>query len=481
MNNIYRLSTIVLLLSVVSLLLVPPTNLLAQNSVCDDDTPPDTSGLGENQVLGTTCIESSDTTPPMCIPGSGGPIQADTLEGVPQSDPELTAFLESFDCDDGDGVGVDESKTTLTLPDGSELPDPFPIGSTTVKQTCVDLVDNTSMCEATIEITPPEDPGKCEGVTLITVDYDGGVPVTITTTDKKDNILTVDFIESLPGSVTVTVDDLVDDKDKEKGKLPSNTNYLTDDGEDPVQIHTSCSKPINIGDEHGPYTIITLCEIFENGSEQCFGDTTLISNSNVNDESGDESLPEVTTLVDESSKTRKIVDKLLKKMDKLPENVQTLLLMSESGEYYGPMFDSDPDTKSYSISFDGLATSKDGSVETKASGKIYLETLAKSKHNSKYSVIGGEIEIGEQYFDAIFGQARSTTDKSKDKNSMVIITHIIDEESNVNTLKLTLKFETLLEGDYGKEPVTLELDGKRSTISKQWKLSGLGSLSLVEN
>ena len=142
---------------------------------------------------------------------------------------------------------------------------------------------------------------------------------------------------------------------------------------------------------------------------------------------------------------------------------------------------SDPDTKSYSISFDGLATSKDGSVETKASGKIYLETLAKSKHNSKYSVIGGEIEIGEQYFDAIFGQARSTVDKSKDKNSMVIITHIIDEESNVNTLKLTLKFETLLEGDYGKEPVPLELDGKRSTISKQWKLSGLGSLSLVEN
>ncbi len=50
----------------------------------------------------------------------------------------------------------------------------------------------------------------------------------------------------------------------EPGKDKLKANTTVDDGVNgPVEIHTSCSKPIEIGDVHGAYTIIDLTKIFD--------------------------------------------------------------------------------------------------------------------------------------------------------------------------------------------------------------------------
>jgi hypothetical protein len=50
----------------------------------------------------------------------------------------------------------------------------------------------------------------------------------------------------------------------EPGKEKLKANTVVDDGVNgPVKIHTSCSKPIDVGDEFGPYTITGLIKIFD--------------------------------------------------------------------------------------------------------------------------------------------------------------------------------------------------------------------------
>jgi hypothetical protein len=50
----------------------------------------------------------------------------------------------------------------------------------------------------------------------------------------------------------------------EEGKDKLKANTIVDDGVNgPVNIHTSCSKPLNIGDGFGPYTVIDLIKIFD--------------------------------------------------------------------------------------------------------------------------------------------------------------------------------------------------------------------------
>ena len=55
---------------------------------------------------------------------------------------------------------------------------------------------------------------------------------------------------------------LVFEPEPGKDKLKANT--VVDDGVNgPVTIHTSCSRPIEVGDVFGPYTISELVKIFE--------------------------------------------------------------------------------------------------------------------------------------------------------------------------------------------------------------------------
>ncbi len=61
---------------------------------------------------------------------------------------------------------------------------------------------------------------------------------------------------------------------------------------------------------------------------------------------------------------------------------------------------------------------------------------------------------------------------------MVLILQAMDTEGNTNTIRLGIDFDSALEGDFGTEPIELEII-KNSKISGQWSLSASGQLSLL--
>jgi len=91
---------------------------------------------------------------------------------------------------------------------------------------------------------------KCKGVTSLTLEYTGADAVTITFTDKKGNVLD-EFTGVVSGDeVTLTASG---------SKLGSTTNVSISGAITEEQsIHTSCSKPIDVGDEYGSLEISDL-------------------------------------------------------------------------------------------------------------------------------------------------------------------------------------------------------------------------------
>jgi len=175
------------------------------------------------------------------------------------------------------------------------------------------------------------------------------------------------------------------------------------------------------------------------------------------------------------------ISKLMKKIEQLEKRIQKLLLKVKSGEYFGNISDGDPVVKSLGISFEGTATSlDDGSDVENISGEIFIETLVTRDNASKFRVMGGEIELGGTEYDLIFGKARiSSTGTSGEKDSMVLLAHIVDDNGNDTTVKLLLDFEIPLEGDYGLEPIDFQIKSPQSKISDDWTLSGSGQLTVV--
>ena len=97
-----------------------------------------------------------------------------------------------------------------------------------------------------------------------------------------------------------------------------------------------------------------------------------------------------------------LIQKLEQRISELENRLQTLLDKVETGEYYGPVVGTESTTKSYSISFDGVASSiYDESITTEVSGAVFLETLGSLKDTSKFRVTGGEIFVGENIYDIV--------------------------------------------------------------------------------
>ena len=175
----------------------------------------------------------------------------------------------------------------------------------------------------------------------------------------------------------------------------------------------------------------------------------------------------------------KLIEKLEQRIAQLEQRLQTLLDKVESGEYYGTLTQLDTVTQSHSISFDGTATSiYDESVTTGLEGEIFIENLMTGSNTSKFKVTGGDIIVGTNIYDAAFGKVRvSSLGVSGEKDSMVIIIQTFDSEDNDNTIKFTLLFDSAIKADLGTEPISFEIK-PNSKISKQWFLSGSGTLSL---
>ena len=243
---------------------------------------------------------------------------------------------------------------------------------------------------------------------------------------------------------------------------PGNAHYITI-GEPAVSAH----------ERHGDFDVLGLCA--ENDMEN------MLSIKEIKQAQKLTRLAEKQTEKGSMALDRaiKLIEKLEQRIVQLEQRLQTLLDKVESGEYYGTLTQLDTVTQSHSISFDGTATSiYDESVTTGLSGEIFIENLMTGSNTSKFKVTGGEIIVGNNIYDAAFGKVRvSSLGIPGEKDSMVIIIQTFDSEDNDNTIKLTLLFDSAIKADLGTEPISFEIK-PNSKISKQWFLSGSGTLSL---
>jgi len=243
---------------------------------------------------------------------------------------------------------------------------------------------------------------------------------------------------------------------------PGNAHFITI-GEPAVSAH----------ERHGDFDVLGLCA--ENGMEY------VLSNKEIKQAQKLTRLTEKQTEKESMALDRanKLIEKLEQRIAQLEQRLQTLLNKVESGEYYGTLTQLDTVTQSHSISFDGTATSiYDESVTTELSGEIFIENLMTGSNTSKFKVTGGDIIIGDNIYDAAFGKVRvSSLGVEGEKDSLVVIIQTFDSEDNDNTIKLTLLFDFAITADLGTEPISFEIK-PNSKISKQWFLSGSGTISL---
>jgi len=177
-------------------------------------------------------------------------------------------------------------------------------------------------------------------------------------------------------------------------------------------------------------------------------------------------------------RAQKIIEKLEKQIAKLDQRLQHLIEKYQSGEYFGNISTTDAVTNSYTISFEGTATSiYDESITTEMSGNLFLENQVTKTDTTKFNIVSGEIIVGNNVYDIVFGKARSSSSgESGDENSLVIVAQTVDSQENDNTVKITLGFGSL-EGNIGdsdEEFTILE----NSKISQQWILGGTGNLTI---
>jgi len=174
-----------------------------------------------------------------------------------------------------------------------------------------------------------------------------------------------------------------------------------------------------------------------------------------------------------------IIAQLLQRIEQLEQRLQTLLEKLENGKYYGNTLGGDLVIRSFGMSFDGSATSLTDSTIDEVTGEIFLESLITRDNTSKFRVMGGQISIGDTTHDIIFGKTRaSSSGPSGEKDSMVLIAQLIDDEGNAHTIKLILDFEKPLEGNFGIEPMNFEIK-PQSAVSNDWSISATGQFTAL--
>jgi tetratricopeptide (TPR) repeat protein len=87
---------------------------------------------------------------------------------------------------------------------------------------------------------------RCKGITNLTLEYSGGPGMNITVNEGV-------IIDNSDGTYTIT-------PKEGKTKLASNTKIYID-GSLVTEIHTSCSKPLDVGDVYDSFTVVGLDKI----------------------------------------------------------------------------------------------------------------------------------------------------------------------------------------------------------------------------
>ncbi|EGG42104.1 Hypothetical protein Nlim_1119 [Candidatus Nitrosarchaeum limnium SFB1] len=154
-----------------------------------------------------------------------------------------------------------------------------------------------------------------------------------------------------------------------------------------------------------------------------------------------------------------------------------MLNQFETGKYFGPITTPDATPDSYTASFTGTATSLDDeSIVSSVDGDIYLESITTGSHTFKLRVTGGDILIGDAFYDFVFGKARLAS--SDGTTSVIVLGQIMDDQGDVSTIRLTMNTITPITNDLS-EPISFTVDSSRSKIAKQWSLDATGDFGLV--
>ena len=171
--------------------------------------------------------------------------------------------------------------------------------------------------------------------------------------------------------------------------------------------------------------------------------------------------------------------KLQQKIDQLEQRLQQLLDKFESGKYFGTITEPDSVPDSFVISIDGFASSLDDDSVSEMDGEIFLESLMTGTTSTKLRITGGEILVGDTFYDFIIGKARlSSSGTSGEKDSMILLGQVMDDQGNVNTIRLSLDGTTSLD-DLGSTSFDFEINASKSKIASQWGFDGIGSLSAL--
>jgi hypothetical protein len=178
-------------------------------------------------------------------------------------------------------------------------------------------------------------------------------------------------------------------------------------------------------------------------------------------------------------RANKILEKIAKETQKNDKRVQKLIEKFQSGKYFGDNKNTDKETNSFTITFDGTATEiGDQSNIQILTGELFLENLLTGSNSKKFRVTGGEIFVGDsEVFDVIFGKARlSSSGQGGEKNSMIIIAQVSDGV-DVRTLKISVDLSEEL--DSKTESSEIEILFPRSKIASLWFLSAIGDMGLT--
>ncbi|WP_157832532.1 hypothetical protein [Candidatus Nitrosotenuis chungbukensis] len=171
------------------------------------------------------------------------------------------------------------------------------------------------------------------------------------------------------------------------------------------------------------------------------------------------------------------VSELEQKIDQLEQRIQSLLQRLETGAYFGRMGDPESITESFNISFDGSATSIGDTTAADFSGEIFVESLSTSNNVSTFRVTGGELFVGDELYDVVFGKMRIISHGDPNTNdTILLISEVIDEQDHITTLRLSLTSEVSLDGDL-VEPVNLKMLSPQSKIAGQWFLDASAQMT----
>ena len=297
---------------------------------------------------------------------------------------------------------------------------------------------------------------------------------------------------SLLGKGVEDIEDDLDDETEDETEDELDDEDIEDEGETEIEVEVKNDKAkvkIELNGEEYRFVVTDVSEsaimdAIMNKTGLAEDEITTIWDFEVEDETEDDDSNGLQTsekIMKHENKAKENAEEtilqLQQKIDQLEERLQNLLDKFETGEYFGTVTNADTSPNAYSVSFDGLATSLDDDLVADVDGDIYLESITTGTDSFKLRITGGEILIGDTFYDFVFGKARLSS--SDDGTSIVILGQVMDDQGNVSTIRLTLDTATALTDDFGSESVSFDIDPSRSKIAKQWALDASGDFSLL--